>query len=126
MALVIDGRLLECNLCRWRWMYVEGRKPQRCPNPDCRTSKWDRSEPVGRQHELKCPCPLCQKEKRDAVAQPPARPKPVQKPPVSVHVEPQAELKQAVNAESAEWRPYSRCRHGYQNSLVCRAAGGGC
>ena len=39
--MLITGRMWECEVCRWRWMYVEGRKPERCPNPKCRARKWN-------------------------------------------------------------------------------------
>jgi hypothetical protein len=38
---IVTGRLWECDLCGWRWIYVEGKRPTQCPNRKCRTRKWD-------------------------------------------------------------------------------------
>lgn len=73
MALV-TGRMWQCDVCGYRWMFVEGRMPTHCRDPKCRTRKWnwiakleakgpdvpgsercaDCGVPVGRVHQKWC------------------------------------------------------------------------
>jgi hypothetical protein len=38
-SMQTTGRMWECDVCGWRWMYVEGRVPRRCAK--CKSRKWN-------------------------------------------------------------------------------------
>src|SRR5882724_2419248 len=32
----------ECQVCKWAWVpRIKAKAPRRCPNPDCRSRRWD-------------------------------------------------------------------------------------
>ena len=37
--MLVTGRMWECEVCRWRFMFVEGRVPKQCPAPGLPTTK---------------------------------------------------------------------------------------
>jgi hypothetical protein len=39
--MLTTGRMWQCDLCGWRWMFVEGRMPVQCPSRTCRSRRWN-------------------------------------------------------------------------------------
>ena len=40
--MLVLARMWECEICGYHWVFVEGRMPDQCRNPECRTRRWNR------------------------------------------------------------------------------------
>src|SRR3974390_1891681 len=39
--MLTTGKVWECDICGYRWLYVDGKTPLRCANRECRKREWN-------------------------------------------------------------------------------------
>ena len=39
--VIMLAKHYQCNLCSWDWYSIAARKPDCCPNRECRSREWD-------------------------------------------------------------------------------------
>jgi hypothetical protein len=39
--VMVPGKHYKCDACTWDWISIAKKKPDCCPNPDCRSREWN-------------------------------------------------------------------------------------
>lgn len=39
--VLVPGKSLQCDACKWSWITIAKELPEACPNRDCRSREWN-------------------------------------------------------------------------------------